>query len=227
MYVVFLGAPGAGKGTQASVLAEKLGLAHISTGDVLRDAVRRETELGKQAKGYMERGELVPDALVVDLVVDRLSQEDAARGAVLDGFPRNVPQARALDDALKARGAAVDIAVYLRVPEPVLIARLAGRWECSICRAPYHELTNPPRRAGVCDQCGGPLTQRADDRPETVKRRLQVYFEQTAPLLDYYRERGVLAEVDGERPIPEVAEQVLAVVRRAEAGEGSRTSREG
>lgn len=222
MYIVFLGAPGAGKGTQATVLAEKLGLVHIATGDVLRDAVRRETELGKQARGYMDRGELVPDALVVDVVVDRLSQPDAARGAVLDGFPRNVPQAKALDAALAARGAGVDLAIYLKVPESALIARLAGRWECAACRAPYHEVTNPPKQAGVCDQCGGALTQRADDRPETVRRRLQVYFEQTAPLLEYYRERDLLAEVDGERPIPEVAEQVLAVVRQARAAREQR-----
>ncbi len=216
MYVVFLGAPGAGKGTQAAVLAEKLGLVHIATGDVLRDAVRRETELGKQAKGFMEGGELVPDSLVVNVVVDRLAQEDAAKGAVLDGFPRNVAQARALDEALVARGKAVDVTVYLEVPEQALMTRLGGRWECSSCRTPYHEVAKPPKRAGVCDQCGGALTQRADDRPDTIKRRLQVYFEQTAPLLEYYRDSGVLAKVDGEQPIPKVTEQVLSVVRRVE-----------
>lgn len=222
MYLVFLGAPGAGKGTQATVLAERLGLMHIATGDVLRDAVRRGTELGKQAKGYMDRGELVPDTLVVDVVVDRLSQEDAAKGAVLDGFPRNVPQAKALDEALKIRGAAVDLAIYLNVPEAALVSRLAGRWECAACRTPYHEITNPSRKSGECDQCGGALTQRADDRPETVRRRLQVYFEQTAPLLDYYRERGILAEVDGDKPISQVNEQVMAVVLEKRAAEGEK-----
>lgn len=222
MYIVFLGAPGAGKGTQATVLAEKLGLVHIATGDVLRDAVRRGTELGKQAKGYMDRGELVPDTLVVDVVVDRLSQEDAARGAVLDGFPRNVPQARALDEALEKRSTAVDLAIYLNVPEAALVSRLAGRWECASCRTPYHEITNPPKKSGVCDQCGGALTQRADDRPETVRRRLQVYFEQTAPLLDYYRELGILAEVDGDKPISQVTEQVMAVVQERRTARGDK-----
>ncbi len=218
MYVVFLGAPGAGKGTQAVLAAERLGLVHMATGDVLREAVRQQSELGKQAKGYMERGELVPDSVVLDLVVDRLSQPDAAAGAVLDGFPRNIVQAEALDRALAQRGARVDAAVYLRVPEAALIKRLAGRWECGVCRTPYHEETKPSKTPGVCDLCGGVLIQRADDRPETVRKRLQVYFEQTAPLLEYYRQRGVLAEVDGDRPIPEVTWQVLEVVAARIAG---------
>ncbi len=218
MYVVFLGAPGAGKGTQAVLAAERLGLVHMATGDVLREAVRQQSELGKQAKGYMERGELVPDSVVLDLVVDRLSQPDAAAGAVLDGFPRNIVQAEALDRALAQRGARVDAAVYLRVPEAALIKRLAGRWECGVCRTPYHEETKPSKTPGVCDLCGGVLIQRADDRPETVRKRLQVYFEQTAPLLEYYRQRGVLAEVDGDRPIPEVTRQVLEVVAARIAG---------
>ncbi len=218
MYVVFLGAPGAGKGTQAGLTAERLGLVHMATGDVLREAVRQQSELGKQAKGYMERGELVPNSVVLDLVVDRLSQPDAAAGAVLDGFPRNIVQAEALDRALAQRGARVDAAVYLRVPEAALIKRLAGRWECGVCRTPYHEETKPSKTPGVCDLCGGVLIQRADDRPETVRKRLQVYFEQTAPLLEYYRQRGVLAEVDGDRPIPEVTRQVLEVVAARIAG---------
>lgn len=212
MYVVFLGAPGAGKGTQAEVVARRLGLPHVATGDVLREAVRRGTDLGKQVKGYMERGELVPDALVVDLVVDRLSQPDAAKGAVLDGFPRNIAQAEALDAALARRGDRVDVAIYLKVSEPELVRRLAARWECGVCRTPHQERTSPPKVAGVCERCGGQLVQRPDDRPETVSRRLQVYFEQTAPVLEYYRSRGILAEVDGERPIPEVTEQVMVVL---------------
>lgn len=220
MYVVFLGAPGAGKGTQASVLADKTGLLHLATGDVLRAAVKQETALGLEAKGYMERGELVPDSLVVRLVVDRLASADD--GAVLDGFPRNLSQASALDEALDGLGARVDLVLYLKVPEDALIARLAGRWECGNCRAPYHEQTKPPKVAGVCDACGGTLVQRPDDVPETVQRRLQVYFEQTAPLLDYYRDRGVLREIDGERPITEVTAQILAVVSSAESkGSGS------
>ncbi|MHB0869672.1 MAG: adenylate kinase [Chloroflexota bacterium] len=221
MYVVFLGAPGAGKGTQADVVARRLGLVDIATGDVLREAVRRGTELGKQVKEYMERGELVPDALVVHLVVDRLSQPDVAKGAVLDGFPRNTAQAEALDQALSKRGARVDAAIYLKVSEPELVARLAARWECGSCKVPYHEWTNPPRKPGICDRCGGALTQRPDDRPETVRRRLQVYFEQTAPVLEYYRKRGVLVEVDGERPIPEVTEQVMAAIA-AMQGQGGK-----
>jgi adenylate kinase len=217
MYVVFLGPPGAGKGTQASVLAERMGVLHLATGDVLRAAVKQETSLGLEAKGYMERGELVPDSLVVNLVVDRLAQNDAAKGAVLDGFPRNLSQARALDGALMGRGAKVDLVLYLNVPEEALVARLAGRWECGNCRTPYHEQTKPSRVAGVCDQCGGVLTQRPDDVPETVRRRLQVYFEQTAPLLGYYRDRDVLREIDGERPIADVTEQIQSVLASVEA----------
>lgn len=223
MYVVFLGAPGAGKGTQAEVVARRLGLPHVATGDVLREAVRRGTDLGKQVKGYMERGELVPDALVVDLVVDRLSQPDAAKGAVLDGFPRNIAQAEALDAALARRGDRVDVAIYLKVSEPELVRRLAARWECGVCRTPHQERTSPPKVAGVCERCGGQLVQRPDDRPETVRRRLQVYFEQTAPVLEYYRSRGILAEVDGERPIPEVTEQVMAVLA-PRSGQGEKES---
>ncbi len=212
MYVVFLGAPGAGKGTQATAIADRYGLVHIATGELLRDAVRWGTELGKKAKHFMERGELVPDELVVELIVDRLSEPDAATGALFDGFPRNVRQAEVLDEALRQRGKAVDVAIYLKVSEPVLMARLAGRWECAACRTPYHEVSNPPKGAGVCDQCGGTLVQRADDRPEAVQRRLQVYMEQTEPVLDYYRNRGILVEVDGEQPIPEITRQIVAIL---------------
>ena len=212
MFVVFLGPPGAGKGTQAGLVAEKMGLLHLATGDILREAVRQETELGKQAKGYMDRGELVPDSLVVDLVVDRLSRPDASGGAVLDGFPRNTAQAEALDRALARRNDKVNVAVYLKVSEAALVKRLSGRWECGVCRTPYHEESKPPRKPGVCDVCGGTLVQRADDRPETVRKRLEVYFDQTAPLLEYYRRRGVLAEVDGEQPIPEVTRRVMESV---------------
>ncbi len=212
MYVVILGAPGAGKGTQATAIAERYGLVHIATGELLRDAVRWGTEPGKKAKHYMERGELVPDELVVGLVMDRLSEPDADAGALFDGFPRNLRQAMVLDEALRQRGKGVDVALYLKVSEPVLIARLSGRWECASCRTPYHELYKPPKVAGVCDQCGGVLVQRADDRPEAVKRRLQVYMEQTEPVLEHYRKRGILAEVDGEQPIPEVTRQIMAVL---------------
>jgi len=212
VYVVFLGPPGAGKGTQAAVVAKRLGIVHLATGDILREAVRQGTELGQQAKEYMDRGELVPDSLVVDLVMDRISGPDAAAGAVLDGFPRSIAQAEALDGALSRMGSGVDAVVYLRVSEAELVRRLSLRWECSQCRTPYHGESRPPKRPGICDLCGGVLTQREDDRPETVRRRLKVYYEQTAPLLEYYREKGVLAEVDGEEPIPLVTERVLEAI---------------
>ncbi len=212
MFVVFLGAPGSGKGTQATILAKKFGLVHVATGELLRDAARRGTELGRMARDYMERGELVPDDLVVAIVIDRLSRPDAVDGAVLDGFPRNLEQARALEQALEQRGLAVDEAIYLRVSDPVLIKRLAGRWECSSCGTPYHLVNNPPKTPGICDRCGEPLTQRPDDRPETVRRRLEVYLEQTAPLLEYYRDKGVLVGVDGEQPIADVTQRVTAAI---------------
>jgi adenylate kinase len=221
--VLFLGAPGAGKGTQAQAVEDSFGLIHLATGDLLRDAVRRGTDLGKQAKGYMDRGELVPDPLIIALVMDRLSRPDAAKGALFDGFPRNLRQAEALDEALARKGERLDVALYLKVPDSVLVSRLAGRWECPTCQLPYHELANPPKTPGVCDRCGGPLTQRPDDRPETVKRRLQVFLEQTEPLLKYYRDRGVLVEVNGDRPISEVTREILAVVAADAAEAATRT----
>lgn len=220
VYIVFLGPPGAGKGTQASLLAQRMGLPHVATGDILRDAVSRGTELGLRAKGYMDRGELVPNELVVNIVIERLSQPDAGTGAVLDGFPRSMGQAVALEKALAERGAAVNLAIYIEVSEPELVKRLSGRWECRSCGAVYHEVTNPPRAAEVCDRCGSGLSQRSDDRPETVRRRLQVYLEQTAPLLDYYVGKGILAKVDGERPIDDVTAGIAAVV--AAKGFGTR-----
>lgn len=212
MYVVFLGVPGAGKGTQAALVAEKLGLAHVSTGDLLREAVRLGTELGTRAKEYMDRGELVPDTLVVDMVLDRLAAPDASAGAVLDGFPRNLSQAKTLDEGLSGQGKAVDAVIFLNVREPVVVERLSGRWECGSCRTPFHVVTNPPKAAGICDRCGQTLVQRADDKPETVQRRLAVYLEQTQPLLDYYRARGILFEVNGEQPISQVTDQILAIL---------------
>ena len=212
MYVVFLGVPGAGKGTQAALVAQKLGLAHVSTGDLLREAVRVGTDLGKKAKEFMDKGDLVPDELVVAMVVNRLASPDAAGGAVLDGFPRNLSQAKALDEGLRQDGKKVDSVVFLNVAERVVVERISGRWECGSCRTPYHTVTAPPKVAGVCDRCGGALVQRPDDRPETVQRRLAVYLEQTQPLLDYYRARGILFEVNGDQPIPLVTEQILSVL---------------
>jgi adenylate kinase len=212
MYVVLLGPPGAGKGTQAPVLAKAIGGVHLSTGDMLRDAVRQGTPYGQKAREYMERGELVPDPIVLGMVMERLAQPDAQRAFVLDGFPRNVVQARALDAALAAAGKQLDLATNIRVPRDVLVDRLSGRWICQNCQAIYHEANNPPSRPGVCDRCGGELRQRADDRAESVQRRLQVYSDETVPLVDYYRSQGKLREVDGDQPLSQVTAQLRDVL---------------
>jgi adenylate kinase len=212
LYVILFGAPGAGKGTQAAILAEKTGLAHITTGELFREAIRQGTELGKQAKPYYDRGQLVPDHLTIAMLLERLSQGDCARGCLLDGFPRTLEQATALDEALSREGRVIDKVVYIQVPESELLGRLSGRWNCRQCGSVYHQRFQPPRQAGRCDQCGGELYQREDDKPETVRRRLEVYFQQTAPLIDYYRAGGKLVEVDGGRSVEEVAEDLLAVV---------------
>jgi len=214
MNIVLIGAPGAGKGTQAQTLAAELGLAHVASGDMFRDAMARRTPLGIEARRYVDRGELVPDDLTVGMVIDRLQEPDAAPGVILDGFPRNVPQAEALDRALKQDRSHLDQAIYLSVRTDELLRRLSGRWLCRQCQASYHEVFNPPKLAGRCDVCGGELYQRADDSIETARRRLDVYFEQTTPIIDYYRKRGVLDEVDGQRSIQEVKEALLAAVRR-------------
>jgi adenylate kinase len=215
LYVVLFGAPGAGKGTQAAILAEKTGLVHITTGELFREAIRQETELGKQAKPYYDQGQLVPDRLTIAMLLERLSQGDCARGAILDGFPRTLEQATALDEALAQEGRAIDKVVYIQVAENELLGRLAGRWSCRQCGSVYHERFQPPRQAGRCDQCGGELYQRDDDKPETVRSRLEVYFQQTAPLIEYYRARGKLVEIDGDKPVEEVAKGLLAVVEDA------------
>ncbi|MCJ7811248.1 MAG: adenylate kinase, partial [Dehalococcoidia bacterium] len=197
MDVILFGAPGAGKGTQAAILAEKTGLVHITTGELFREAIRQETELGKQAKPYYDGGQLVPDRLTIAMLLERLSQGDCARGAILDGFPRTLDQATALDEALAQEGRAIDKVIYIQVPEDDLLGRLSGRWNCRQCSSVYHERFQPPRQAGRCDQCSGELYQRDDDKPETVRRRLEVYLQQTAPLIDYYQAKGKLVEIDG------------------------------
>ncbi len=209
MYVVLLGAPGAGKGTQAPIVAAAIGGVHLSTGDMLRQAVRDGTARGQQAREYMLRGELVPDRTVLEMVMERLVQPDAERAFVLDGFPRTVVQARELDGALGAAAKRLDRSIYVHVPREVLIERLSGRWTCSECQAIYHERSNPPRVAGICDRCGGKLRQRSDDRLEAVERRLQVYLDETMPLMDYYRLKNTLREVDGNRPLVEVTRGIL------------------
>jgi adenylate kinase len=212
LYVILFGAPGVGKGTQAAILADKTGLVHITTGELFREAIRQETELGKQAKVYYDRGQLVPDHLTIAMLLERLSQGDCAGGCILDGFPRTLEQANALDEALAQEGRAIDKVVYIQAPQNELLSRLSGRWSCRQCGRVYHERFHPPRQAGRCDQCGGELYQREDDKPETARKRLEVYAQQTAPLIDYYRARGKLVEVDGDRSVEEVAGSLLAAV---------------
>lgn len=214
MVVVLLGPPGAGKGTQAVGLAGKLGLAHVASGDLFREAVAAGTPLGRQARPYMERGELVPDELAVGLVLERLAQPDCQAGAVLDGFPRTAPQAEALDRALAAQGRQVEVVLLLDVPDATILERLTGRRICRDCQAPYHIVFNPPAQAGVCDRCGGPLYQREDDREETVRHRLEVYHAQTAPLISYYRQRGLLRRVDGAGEIEVVGARLVEALGR-------------
>lgn len=217
MYIIFLGAPGAGKGTQAASVAEELKLAHIATGDMFREAQEKGSDLALQAKSYMEKGMLVPDEITIRMVLERISAPDCARGVIFDGFPRNLAQAEALDRALAEQGKAIDRVVYIQVSEGELLRRLSGRWVCRRCQTPYHATNSPPRVWGKCDVCGGELYQRPDDREETVRERLRVYFAQTAPLITYYKRAGKLLEVDGEGPVDEVRERILAAIRREPA----------
>ena len=214
LYLVLLGGPGAGKGTQAERLAQVLGIPQVSTGDLFRENLRNETKLGLLAKGYMERGELVPDEVTVGMVRERFARADCAKGAILDGFPRTVAQAEALGELLADAGAKLEVVPYIQVPEDVLLARLAGRWTCRACGAMYHQLYSQPKQTGVCDRCGGELYQRPDDMPETQEHRIEVYFEQTAPLIDYYKEKGLLVEVDGRPGIDEIQTQLLDILER-------------
>ena len=212
MKIVMLGAPGAGKGTQAQRIAEKYGIPHISTGDIFRSNIKAGTELGKKAKGYMDAGELVPDELVCDLVVDRLSKEDCKDGYILDGFPRTIPQAESLTKALAERGEKVDYAINVDVPDENIINRMSGRRACLGCGATYHITFNPPVKEGICDTCGQELVLRDDDKPETVKKRLDVYHQQTQPLIDYYKNAEVLAEVDGTQPMDAVFQGIVEIL---------------
>jgi adenylate kinase len=214
LFLVLLGGPGAGKGTQAERLAQALGIPQVSTGDLFRENLQNQTELGQLAKGYMERGELVPDEVTVGMVRERLSRPDAAKGAILDGFPRTIAQAEALEALLADLGSEVAVVPYIKVPEDVLLARLAGRWTCRRCGAMYHQIFSPPETVGVCDKCGGELYQRPDDTPETQRHRIEVYFEQTAPLIGYYRDKGLLVEVDGQPGIAEIQAELQNIIKR-------------
>ncbi len=215
LYVVLLGAPGAGKGTQAARLCGALNIAHVSSGELFRENLANETELGLLAKSYMDRGELVPDDVTIAMVMDRLSRQDCEGGAILDGFPRTLPQAEALDRALAEEGHRISVAPYIRVSEETLLARLGGRWTCRQCGTVYHQVFSPPKVEGVCTACGGGLYQRPDDTPETHKRRIDVYMAQTQPVIDYYREAGALVEVDGEPDVDTVYDALLAAIREA------------
>jgi len=213
MIIILLGAPGAGKGTQSEVLSEQLQMAHVSSGDLLRENRKRGTELGKIAEGYMDRGELVPDDLIIKMILDRLTLPDATHGVLLDGFPRNRAQAQALDEELDRNGKRVNAALYINVQNETLLDRLSGRLTCRNCGHVFHEKFAPPKVPGVCDICGGELYQREDDKRETAIRRLEVYFEQTKPIIDYYREAHKLCEVNGEQPIAHVTDDLMACLR--------------
>ena len=209
MKIIMLGAPGAGKGTLAKKIAEKYSIPHISTGDIFRANIKNGTELGKKAKTYMDQGLLVPDELVVDLVVDRVQQDDCTNGYVLDGFPRTIPQAEALDKALAAMGQKMDYAINVEVPDENIVNRMSGRRACVDCGATYHIVYAPTKEEGVCDKCGGPTVQRKDDEPATVLDRLKVYHEQTEPLKDYYAKKGILAVVYGAEEVSETSARTL------------------
>jgi adenylate kinase len=210
LYVIILGAPGAGKGTQAEALVKEFGLVHVATGDLFRNALNKGTELGLKAKEYMEKGVLVPDEITTSMVLERIANES---DVLLDGFPRNVNQAAVLDKALDGQDKGIDKVVYVRVSEAELVKRLSGRWICRQCQTPYNANTSPPQVAGVCDRCGGELYQRADDTPETVKKRLEVYFNETAPVIDYYKKTGKLLEVDGEGDMSEISGRIIKALR--------------
>ena len=212
MKIIMLGAPGAGKGTQAKKIAAKYEIPHISTGDIFRANIKNGTELGKKAKTYMDQGLLVPDELVVDLVVDRVNQEDCKNGYVLDGFPRTIPQAEALTDALEKLGQKMDYAIDVDVPDENIVRRMGGRRACVDCGATYHIEYAPTKVEGVCDKCGGSLILRDDDKPETVLKRLGVYHEQTQPLIDYYTQAGILKEVDGTVDINDVFASIVDIL---------------
>ena len=212
MKIVMLGAPGAGKGTQAKMIADKYAIPHISTGDIFRANISNGTELGKKAKTYMDQGLLVPDELVVDLVVDRVQQDDCKKGYILDGFPRTIPQAEALTEALKKLGEKVDFAINVEVPDENIVKRMSGRRACVSCGSTYHIVYNPTKVEGVCDKCGNELILREDDKPETVKKRLDVYHEQTQPLIEYYTNEGVLVEVDGTKDMKDVFSAIVDIL---------------
>ena len=212
MKIVMLGAPGAGKGTQAKMIAAKYQIPHISTGDIFRANIKNGTELGKKAKSYMDQGLLVPDELTVDLVIDRLAQDDCRNGYILDGFPRTIPQAEALDAALAKLGEKMDYAIDVDVPEENIVSRMSGRRACTGCGATYHIVYNPSKKGDCCEVCGEKLILRDDDKPETVQKRLNVYHEQTQPLIDYYTKQSILCTVDGTQDMNDVFAEIVKIL---------------
>jgi adenylate kinase len=214
-FVVLMGGPGAGKGTQAKRLQTELGIPQVATGDLFREHLQQNTELGLMARQYMDAGELVPDEVTIEMVRHWLHGRDEDSGAIFDGFPRTRPQAEALDALLAEEGGQVDVVLYIHVDREVLLQRLAGRWTCPVCGRVYHSLFNPPSEPGICDVDGARLVQRDDDTEETQRRRIEVYFEQTAPVLDFYRGRGLLVEINGEQSIPEVTADLIEAIENA------------
>lgn len=214
IYLILVGPPGAGKGTQAAMLEQALGLKQVSSGDLFRENLKNQTELGLLAKSYMDRGELVPDGVTISMVQDRIARPDCAKGVILDGFPRTLEQAKALDDMLAAQGSRISLVPMLIVPDEELLERLTGRRVCRQCAATYHVLFNPPKVEGVCDVCGGELYQRSDDSLETVRNRLFVYYKQTSPLVGYYFAKGLLVKIDGMRAIDAVQQDLLGAIQQ-------------
>ena len=213
MKLVMLGAPGAGKGTQAKMLAERYGIPHISTGDIFRSNIKEGTELGKKVKGFLDSGALVPDELTVDLVMDRIGQEDCRNGYILDGFPRTIHQAEKLTEALTGKGGEIDYAVNVDVPDEAIVERMSGRRMCPACGASYHVVNIPPKKEGICDQCGAELMIRPDDQADTVRKRLEVYHQETEPLKDYYQAKGILVPVDNQDTIEGTTQVIMEALK--------------
>ncbi|MEA1872278.1 MAG: adenylate kinase [Chloroflexota bacterium] len=213
MHIIMLGAPGAGKGTQADILSQEMNLPHIASGDLFRQALEERTEVGLLAKSYMDKGELVPDEVAIKMILERINQPDCTSGCLLDGFPRTLHQAEVLDKAFKEQGKTIDKAIYIEVPNEELVKRLSGRRLCRVCQTPYHIISSPPKTPGKCDKCGGELYQRSDDREETVKERLSIFFAQTIPILDYYKKQSKLIKVNGNLGIQEVAREIISALK--------------
>ena len=213
MYIIMLGAPGAGKGTQADILSQEMDLPHIASGDLFRQALEKRTDVGLLAKSYMDKGELVPDEITIKMILERINQPDCASGYLFDGFPRTLHQAKVLDKALKEQGKSIDKAIYVEVPNEELVKRLSGRWLCRTCQTPCNMTSSPPKTPGKCDKCGGELYQRSDDREETVKDRINIFFAQTVPILDYYKKQGKLIRVNGNLGMQGVAREITSAFK--------------